>query len=69
MNEKLKKSYLLFFENFGYTPNYPNEIDFDQDDYSELLAKCVAENVDYTIKKYGTDPTYGTKPHDGIYID
>lgn len=69
MNEKLKKSYARFHEHFGYTSNYPNEIDFNQDEYANLLDKCVADNFDYTIKKYGTDPTYGTKPHDGVYVD
>lgn len=69
MNERLKKSYSRFLEHFGYVPNYPNEIEFNQDDYSKLLDKCIAEKFDYTIEKYGTDPTYGTKPHDGIYID
>ena len=69
MNKKLKKSYSLFHKHFGYTPKYPNEIDFDQDEYADLLDKCVNDNFDYTIEKYGTDPTYGTQPHDGIYID
>lgn len=69
MNKKLKKSFLSFYEHFGYTPKYPNEIDFDQDEYADLLDKCVNDDFDYTIEKYGTDPTYGTEPHDGIYID
>jgi len=69
MNEKLKKAYSNFYEHFGYTPNYPNEIDFNQDEYAEFLDKCVTSNFDYTIEKYGTDPAYGAVPHNGIYID
>ena len=69
MNEKLRISFSRFHEYFGYTANYPDEIDFDQDEYAELLDKCVDEKFDYTIEKYGTDPTYGTKPHSGVYID
>ena len=29
-------------------------MDFDQDAYAEELLKCVEDNFDYTIKKYGT---------------
>lgn len=31
-------------------------MDFDQDAYAEELLKCVEDNFDYTIKKYGTVP-------------
>ena len=44
MNKKLKKSYSQFHEYFGYTPNYPNEIDFNQDEYADLMDKCVTDN-------------------------
>ena len=69
MNKKLKKSFSKLHEKFGYIPNFPNEIDFDQNEYAELLDKCVVDNFDYTIEKYGTNPTYGTESHDGVYID
>ena len=29
-------------------------MDFDQDVYAEELLKCVEDDFDYTIKKYGT---------------
>lgn len=69
MNDKLMKAYTRFHERFGYTPNYPEEINFNQDEYAELLDKSVNDNFDYTIEKYGTDPKYGTKPHNGVYIN
>lgn len=69
MNKRLSKAYSRFREHFGYRANFPNELDFDQDKYAELLDKCVAENFDYTIEFYGTDPNYGTQPFDGIYLD
>ena len=31
-------------------------MDFDQEEYAELLLKCVEDNFDYTIEKYGTKP-------------
>lgn len=52
--QNLKRS--QFIEHFGYYPNHPNDIDFDQDAYAEELLKCVEDNFDYTIKKYGTVP-------------
>lgn len=69
MNEHLSKIYLSFLEHFGYCPNFPDEIFFDEDEYADLLEKCVQDNFDYTIELYGTDPEYGTQPNDGIYID
>ena len=58
-----------FIHKFGYIPNHPQELFFNENEYADLLDKCVNDNFDYTIEKYGTDPTYGTQPHDGIYID
>ena len=69
MSEKLRISYSMFREHFGYRANYPNEIDFDQNEYAKLLDKCVEENFDYTVELYGTNPKIGSKPNDGIYID
>lgn len=69
MKNNFHNSYLRFIKHFGYCAEYPNKVDFDEDEYAELLDKCVAENFDYTIELYGTDPNYGTQPFDGIYID
>ena len=72
MNEHLRKIYLRFLEHFGYCPNFPDDIyigKFNQDEYADLLEKCIQDNFDYTIELYGTDPEYGTQPDDGICID
>lgn len=58
-----------FIQKFGYIPNHPKELFYNESEYDKLLNKCVTDNFDYTIEKYGTDPTYGTDPHDGVYID
>ena len=58
-----------FIKKFGYLPNHPNELFYDENQYNDLLLRCIKDNLDYTIKMYGTDPNYGTKKHDGIYID
>ena len=54
MRRKLDKAISRFFGHFGYHLEFPPNIDFDQDEYAELLNKCVNENFDYTIKEYGT---------------
>ncbi len=56
MKEKLKKIYKAFITHFGYAPNFPNNLDFDQNEYAEFLQKCIKDNFDYTIEKYGTKP-------------
>ncbi len=54
MKRKLKKIYKAFITHFGYAPNFPNNLDFDQNEYVDLLQKCIEDNFDYTIEKYGT---------------
>ena len=56
MNENLEKAHSIFIHHFGYDPKTPNNIDFDQDAYAEELLKCVEDDFDYTIEKYGTIP-------------
>lgn len=58
-----------FLSHFGYLPNTPHEINFDEKGYGEILQKCVKDNFDYTIELYGTDPKYGAKKHSGVFID
>ncbi len=58
-----------FVNNFGYSPNEPNEIFFDETKYIEILRKSIKDNFDYTIKLYGTDPKRGTQKHSGIFIN
>lgn len=71
MSKKKKKPTGLgrFIRHFHYLPNYPNNADYDIEEYDQLLGKCVDDDFDYTIELYGTDPTYGTQPWDGICID
>ena len=54
MNKKLEKAFDRFFSRFHYWPKSPQNIDFDQEQYANLLLKCVADDFDYTIEKYGT---------------
>ena len=35
MTQKHKEASMKFIEHFGYYPNHPNDIDFDQDAYAE----------------------------------
>lgn len=45
-----------FYYFFHYYANTPGNVDFDQEEYADLLDKCVADNFDYTIELYGTEP-------------
>lgn len=56
MNKKLDKAHTAFTMHFGYCPKFPQDIEFDQEAYADELLKCVADNFDYTIEKYGTIP-------------
>lgn len=56
MKKKFSEAHLKFIQHFGYAPELPQSIDFDQDAYAEEIEKCVKDNFDYTIKKYGTVP-------------
>lgn len=54
MIEKLEKAYMKFGFHFKYAPNLPPNLDFDQEEYADLLLKCIEDDFDYTIEKYGT---------------
>ena len=54
MKKKLKKAHLQFVMHFDYCPNFPPNLDFNQEEYAELLLKCIEDDFDYTIEKYGT---------------
>ena len=71
MKKILSKAFSRFFYHFGYHPELPPNIDFDQDAYAALLDKCVDENFDYTIEKYGTVPSkpYWECEYPEIFID
>lgn len=56
MIKKLEEAHKRFVFHFNYGPNFPPNMDFDQEEYAELLLKCVEDNFDYTIEKYGTNP-------------
>lgn len=65
---KFEKAHKDFVLHFGYCPKIPNEIDFDQSAYADELSKSVADDYDYTVKKYGTQvPKKYPKPE--IIID
>ena len=54
MIKKLEKAHMKFGLHFGYCPKFPPNLDFDQEEYADLLLKCVKDNFDYTIELYGT---------------
>lgn len=56
MTKKLSEAYWNFMQHFDYEPEFPENIDFDQDSYADELLKCVEDDFDYTIEKYGTVP-------------
>ncbi len=56
MKKKLTVAHHKFMDYFLYSPELPPNVDFDQDEYAELLLKCIEEGFDYTIELYGTVP-------------
>lgn len=54
MIKRLDESYTKFVNHFHYCPEFPPELFFDQEEYADILLKCIEDNFDYTIKKYGT---------------
>ena len=53
MIKKLQEAHMQFVLHFDYNPNFPPNLDFNQEEYAELLLKCIEDNFDYTIEKYG----------------
>lgn len=49
-----------FDKHFGYCCQIPLNAEINSENdyklFSELVDKCIADNVDYTIEKYGTVP-------------
>lgn len=54
MIKKLKDTRMKFVDHFNYSPEFPPNMDFDQEEYAELLLKCIKDDHDYTIERYGT---------------
>lgn len=54
MIKKLKDARIKFVNLFKYSPEFPPDLYFDQEEYAELLLKCIEDDFDYTIEKYGT---------------
>lgn len=63
----------LFYEKFGYFANVPFDVIMEDKqaskNFCEVLNESIKTGVDKTINKYSTDPNYGTKKFNGIYID
>ncbi len=68
MIEKLKDARMKFVEFFDYSPNFPPDLFFDQEKYADLLLKCIEDDFDYTIEKYGT-VVPEDMPLPGIIVD
>ncbi|MCD7839177.1 MAG: hypothetical protein LUG46_00970 [Erysipelotrichaceae bacterium] len=56
-NKRLSKAISNFNLTFNYFPKYPDNINFNQVEFAKELEKCVNDNFDYTIEKYGTIPS------------
>lgn len=73
MIKKCLKVYNMFFDKFDYFPEAPGEVIMEEPDASEefyeVVKRSIETGIDETIEKYGTDPNYGTRPFNGIYID
>lgn len=54
MIKKLEKARTKFVDHFHYTSKFPPDLFFDQEEYADLLLKCIEDDFDYTIEKYGT---------------
>ncbi len=61
MNEKHTDVLFEFIKHFHYIPKTPNDIEYDEKEYETLLLKCIEDNLDYTIEKYGTIPAKESK--------
>ncbi len=57
MSKELSIALFKFAHKFEYYPSYPQNINFDQLEYAKELEKCIEDNFDYTIEKYGTIPS------------
>ncbi len=55
-------------DHFGYCAAFPEGLDFDQDEYADELLKCIEDDFDYTIEKYGTKVPE-KKPYPTVFID
>lgn len=54
MIKKLKEAQKKFIYHFGYYPEFPPTIEFNQELFADELLKCVEDDFDYTVEKYGT---------------
>ena len=66
MIKKLKKAHLQFVMHFDYCPNFPPNLDFNQEEYAELLLKCIEDDFDYTIEKYSAKENAKTRNNMGL---
>lgn len=73
MTKKCLKIKNEFHKKFGYYPEVPFDVIMEEpkvsDEFCKILEKSIKTGIDETVEKYGTDPTYGTEPFKGIYID
>ena len=71
MKKRFNYAVNKFFDCFGYFAEYPPNVDFDEEEFADLLLKCVEDNFDYTIEMYGTIPKtpYWESKHSEIFID
>ena len=54
MIKKLKDARIKLVNHFKDAPEFSTDLYFDQEEYAELLLKCIEDDFDYTIEKYGT---------------
>ena len=62
-----------FYDKFGYFSEVPFGVIMEEQEacveFCKVLERSIKTGLDETIKKYGTDPNYGTQPFNGVYID
>ena len=68
MKKRCFKACEKFIDHFGYCAAFPEGLDFDQDEYADELLKCIEDDFDYTIEKYGTKVPE-KKPYPTVFID
>ncbi len=66
IKRRLNRALYRFMCTFHYYPNWPPKIEFNQIEYAKELEKCIEDNFDYTIEKYGTVPPVYTGRQDII---
>lgn len=73
MRKKCKEISRKFFKKFDYFPKFPFEVITEEpeasEEYCQVIQKCLDDNFDYTIERYGTKADGHSWEEPDEYID